>query len=141
MSDRVVFHGQVAEDHKHALLERATIHLAFAQGRLGSIAVTEAAQHGVPTIGYRSSGGLRDSVVDGETGLLVDSKAELISATKPLLIDASSASKLGASAKQRAENYKWRPRERSSRNYFLVLRRRSSPSGNAIHSTVRPTPR
>ncbi|ANE09474.1 glycosyltransferase family 4 protein [Corynebacterium glutamicum] len=107
VSDRVVFHGQVAEDHKHALLERATIHLMPSRKEGWGLAVTEAAQHGVPTIGYRSSGGLRDSVVDGETGMLVDSKAELISATKTLLIDASLRSKLGASAKQRAENYKW----------------------------------
>ena len=107
VSDRVVFHGQVAEDHKHALLERATIHLMPSRKEGWGLAVTEAAQHGVPTIGYRSSGGLRDSVVDGETGMLVDSKAELISATKTLLIDASLRSKLGSSAKQRAENYKW----------------------------------
>ena len=35
------------------------------------LAVIEAAQHGVPTVGYRSSKGLTDSIVDGVTGLLV----------------------------------------------------------------------
>ncbi len=39
------------------------------------LAVVEAAQHGVPTIGYRSSGGLSDSIVDGVTGILVDNHA------------------------------------------------------------------
>ena len=36
------------------------------------LAVTEAAQHGVPTLGYRASGGLTDSIIDGVTGMLVD---------------------------------------------------------------------
>ncbi|BAU97219.1 glycosyl transferase [Corynebacterium suranareeae] len=107
VSDRVIFHGQVAEDHKHALLERATVHLMPSRKEGWGLAVTEAAQHSVPTIGYRNSGGLRDSIVDGETGLLVDSKAELISATKKLLFDAPLRTHLGTRAKERAENYSW----------------------------------
>ena len=35
------------------------------------LAVIEAAQHGVPTVGYRSSAGLTDSIIDGVTGVLV----------------------------------------------------------------------
>ena len=46
------------------------------------LAVTEAAQHGVPTIGYRSSGGLTDSIVDGVTGLLVDDHDEMVVGTR-----------------------------------------------------------
>lgn len=107
VSDRVVFHGQVAEAHKHALLERADIHLMPSRKEGWGLAVTEAAQHGVPTIGYHSSGGLRDSVKDGDTGLLVDTKAELIAATRRLLIDASFRHQLGSNAQQRAENYNW----------------------------------
>ncbi|ALC06913.1 hypothetical protein CDES_12845 [Corynebacterium deserti GIMN1.010] len=107
VSDRVIFHGQVAEDHKHALLERADIHLMPSRKEGWGLAVMEAAQHGVPTIGYRSSGGLRDSIKDGETGVLVETKAQLIAATRNLLIDASLRSSLGTNARLRAQNYSW----------------------------------
>ncbi|AGG67825.1 glycosyltransferase family 4 protein [Corynebacterium callunae] len=107
VSDRVVFHGQVAEDHKHALLERATIHLMPSRKEGWGLAVTEAAQHSVPTIGYRSSGGLRDSIDDDHTGILVDSKAQLIAITKKLLLDAPLRAQLGSAAAQRASTYSW----------------------------------
>lgn len=47
----------------------------------------EAAQHGVPTIGYRSSGGLSDSIVDGVTGMLVDDVDDLVDGLQRLLTD------------------------------------------------------
>lgn len=103
----MVFHGQVAEDHKHALLERATIHLMPSRKEGWGLAVTEAAQHSVPTIGYRSSGGLRDSIDDGHTGILVDSKAQLIAITKKLLLDAPLRAQLGSAAAQHASTYSW----------------------------------
>lgn len=103
----MTFHGQVAEDHKHALLRRATIHLMPSRKEGWGLAVVEAAQHAVPTIGYRSSGGLRDSIIDGQTGVLVDSKAELIAAVRHLLIHAPSRTLLGQQATQRAGSYSW----------------------------------
>lgn len=107
VADRVIFHGQVAEDHKHALLKAAALHLMPSRKEGWGLAVTEAAQHAVPTIGYRSSGGLRDSVTDGVTGVLVDSRAELIAATRRLLGDAPLRRSLGAAAAQRAAHYSW----------------------------------
>ena len=64
----VVFHGHVSEPYKHALLERAELHLLPSRKEGWGIAVIEAAQHGVPTIGYRGSSGLQESVDDGHTG-------------------------------------------------------------------------
>ena len=66
------------------------------------IAVIEAAQHGVPTVGYRGAGGVNDSIVDGETGLLVDSQAEFVQAVEQLLLDAPLRRRLGAAAQARA---------------------------------------
>ena len=54
----------------------AWVHVLPSRKEGWGLAVTEAAQHAVPTIGYRCSGGLTDSIVDGVTGLLVDDHDE-----------------------------------------------------------------
>ena len=69
--EKVVFHGHVSEEYKHALLERAAVHLLPSRKEGWGIAVVEAAQHGVPTVAFTSAGGVRDSIVDGVTGRLV----------------------------------------------------------------------
>ena len=72
ISDAVTFHGHVDDVTKHQVLQRSWVHVLPSRKEGWGLAVTEAAQHAVPTIGYRSSGGLTDSIVDGVTGLLVD---------------------------------------------------------------------
>ncbi len=54
------------------MLQRSWVHVLPSRKEGWGLAVVEAAQHGVPTIGYRASGGLTDSIVDGVTGMLVD---------------------------------------------------------------------
>jgi len=71
------------------------------------VAVTEAAQHAVPTIGYRSSGGLTDSIVDGVTGLLVDDHEELVGDLERLLTDDVLRDQLGAKAQARSGEFSW----------------------------------
>ncbi|MDY5785637.1 glycosyltransferase family 4 protein [Corynebacterium sp.] len=116
---KVVFHGHVNEAHKHALLARAALHLMPSAKEGWGIAVTEAAQHGVPTIGYREAGGLRDSVRDGVTGRLVDSKGDFVALTRQLLDDAPSRTALGAAAQQWAEGFSW---EETGRRFARLLR-------------------
>ena len=70
VDDLVTFHGQVSEERKHELLSRAWLHVMPSRKEGWGLAVIEAAQHGVPTIGYRSSRGLTDSIIDGVTGVL-----------------------------------------------------------------------
>ncbi|MDY3128360.1 MAG: glycosyltransferase family 4 protein [Corynebacterium sp.] len=105
VSDRVCFHGHVTEDYKHALLARAAVHLMPSRKEGWGIAVMEAAQHGVPTVGY--SFGLRDSVKTGKTGLLIDTKAEFIAATRQLINDPTLRQKLGSNAKAYAADFSW----------------------------------
>ena len=52
----------------------------------------------MPTIGYRSSGGLTDSIVDGVTGLLVDDRDGLVDGLERLLTDRVLREQLGAKA-------------------------------------------
>ena len=72
MLDVVTFHGHVDDATRDRILARAWV-MALPSVKEGwGIAVTEAAAQGTPTIGYRSSGGLEESIVDGVTGWLVD---------------------------------------------------------------------
>ena len=107
IADRVVFHGQVSEEEKHLILARACVHVMPSRKEGWGLAVIEAAQHGVPTVGYRSSAGLRDSVVDGVTGLLADTPAQLVEATTSIVAEPDLRSFLGAEAKTRAETFSW----------------------------------
>ncbi|MGP6175209.1 glycosyltransferase family 4 protein [Corynebacterium sp. A21] len=107
VAHRIHFHGQVTEDYKHALLARAELHLMPSRKEGWGLAVIEAAQHGVPSIGYLSAGGLRDSIKHGDTGLLVNDRAQLITATGQLLEDASRRRALGAAARDLAASYSW----------------------------------
>ncbi|NTS21762.1 glycosyltransferase, partial [Bacteroides fragilis] len=69
-------------DYKHALLALADVHLMPSRKEGWGLAVMEAAQHGVPTVGY--SFGLRDSVIPGQTGVLVDTEKEFVRAVREL---------------------------------------------------------
>ncbi|MFH0411486.1 glycosyltransferase family 4 protein [Corynebacterium sp. L4756] len=105
VGEKVIFHGQVTEDYKHALLARADIHLMPSRKEGWGLAVMEAAQHGVPTIGY--SFGLRDSVINGHTGILVDDEKAFYEATHELIEDVPKRARLGEAAREFALNYSW----------------------------------
>ncbi|MBJ7399495.1 glycosyltransferase family 4 protein [Mycolicibacterium sp.] len=107
ISDAVTFHGHVDDITKHAVMQRSWIHVLPSAKEGWGLAVIEAAQHGVPTIGYRSSGGLNDSVVDGVTGLLVADYDELVRRLEQLLGDRVLRAELGAKAAARSREFSW----------------------------------
>jgi glycosyltransferase involved in cell wall biosynthesis len=107
IAEAVTFHGHVDDDTKHAVVQRSWVHLLPSRKEGWALAVVEAAQHRVPTIGYRSSGGLTDSIVDGVTGLLVDSHAELVDRLAQLLSDPVLRDELGAKAAARSREFSW----------------------------------
>lgn len=108
ISDAVTFHGHVDEHTKHDVLQRCWVHVLPSQKEGWALAVTEAAQHSVPTVGYRSSGGLTDSIVDGVTGLLVDDYDGLVDGVERLLSDQVLREQLGAKAQVRSGEFSWR---------------------------------
>ena len=108
ISDVVTFHGHVDDETKHHVLQRSWVHALPSHKEGWALAVTEAAQHAVPTIGYRSSGGLTDSIVDGVTGLLVDDQAGLIDGLERLLTDQVLRAELGVKAQARSLEFSWR---------------------------------
>jgi glycosyltransferase involved in cell wall biosynthesis len=107
ISDGVTFHGHVDDEAKHHVLQQCWVHVLPSRKEGWGLAVTEAAQHAVPTIGYRSSGGLTDSIVDGVTGLLVDDHAELVDELERLLTDRVLREQLGAKAAIRSGEFSW----------------------------------
>ncbi|MGB3886728.1 glycosyltransferase family 4 protein [Gordonia sp. (in: high G+C Gram-positive bacteria)] len=107
VEDRVRFHGHVSERRKHELLAGADLHLMPSRKEGWGLAVIEAAQHGVPTVGYASSAGLTDSIVDGATGVLVDDVDELAEVAADLAKDAERRRELGAAARARSVQFLW----------------------------------
>ena len=107
ISAAVTFHGHVDDDVKHEVVQRCWVHIMPSRKEGWGLAVIEAAQHAVPTIGYRGSGGLTDSVVDGVTGLLVDGPDDLVGALRRLLADPVLRHELGAKACARSAEFSW----------------------------------
>jgi len=108
ISGAVTFHGHVDDIAKHRVLQQCWVHVLPSRKEGWGLAVTEAGQHSVPTIGYRSSSGLTDSIVDGVTGLLVDDHDELVDHLQRLLTDEVFREQLGAKAQARSGEFSWK---------------------------------
>lgn len=135
ISDAVTFHGHVADDVKHALLQRCWVHVLPSRKEGWGLAVMEAGQHSVPTIGYRSSGGLTDSIVDGVSGLLVDDVDGLIEGLDRLLSDHVLREQLGAKAQARSGEFSWRQSAAAMRAVFEAML-----AGRYVSGVVEPSP-
>lgn len=129
ISDAVTFHGHVDDERKHQVLQRCWAHILPSRKEGWALAVIEAAQHGVPTIGYRSSGGLTDSIVDGVTGLLVDDRDGLVDGLERLLSDHVLREQLGAKAQVRTGEFSWRQSADAMRTVMESVHRRRHISG------------
>ncbi|MGY1605759.1 MULTISPECIES: glycosyltransferase family 4 protein [unclassified Geodermatophilus] len=107
VAHRVEFHGFLGEEAKHAELARAWVHLCPSVKEGWGLVVTEAGAHRTPTVGYRSAGGLTESVLDGRTGLLADDLDGLTAAVERLLDDAPARAAMGAAAARHAAGLDW----------------------------------
>jgi glycosyltransferase involved in cell wall biosynthesis len=102
----VEFLGRVSEEEKHRLLCSAwlLLHPALIEG--WGIVIAEAAIRGTPAIGFDVAG-LRDSVVNGQTGILVRNEGQFASAWASLALDRQRADQMGEVARIRAERLHW----------------------------------
>jgi glycosyltransferase involved in cell wall biosynthesis len=107
VTDRVTFHGYLPDAERDALLDASWLMLVPSVKEGWGIAIMEAAARAVPAIGYRTAGGVTESIVDGETGLLVDDLAELVLRTRELLADSEARLAMGKKARERATNFDW----------------------------------
>jgi glycosyltransferase involved in cell wall biosynthesis len=107
ISDAVTFHGHIDDETKHLVLQQSWVQVLPSRKEGWGLAVTEAGQHSVPTIGYRSSGGLSDSIVDGVTGILANNHDDLVDQLERVLTDHVLREQLGAKAQARSGEFSW----------------------------------
>jgi glycosyltransferase involved in cell wall biosynthesis len=102
----VVFTGRVSEQEKHRLMCSAwlLVHPALIEG--WGIVVAEAAIRGTPVVAFDVPG-LRDSVVHGQTGMLVQTEGQFASEWASLTIDRPRREQLGQAARTRALQLHW----------------------------------
>jgi glycosyltransferase involved in cell wall biosynthesis len=98
--------GRISDEQKWSVLASASLLVHTAQHEGWGLAVMEAAAVGVPTLAFDVPG-VRDAVVDGETGLLVGSEDELVSGWMELARDSELRARLGSAAGERARSYDW----------------------------------
>ena len=105
--ETVVFHGHVEEDRKQAIYEHCWV-MALPSLKEGwGLVIGEAGQHGTPTVAYRSAGGTAESIVDDESGLLVDTQAEFTDALRRVLTDDDLRARLADGARSMTERFTW----------------------------------
>lgn len=106
LRDRVVLHGFVDEDDKAELYGRAWVSLTASSAEGWCLTVMEAAACGTPSAAL-AVGGLPESIVDEETGLLAHEPAELAEKVSALVADPARRDELGEAARARARGFTW----------------------------------
>ncbi|CAM3250154.1 glycosyltransferase family 4 protein [Nocardioides dubius] len=107
VSHLVQFHGQVGDAERDALLAGAWVHLMPSVKEGWGRVVVDAALQATPSVAYRAAGGVRESIEDGVTGLLVDDLDALTRATADLLADRERCLEMGRAARARAALFDW----------------------------------
>ena len=104
--DGVIFTGRVDEDEKWRLLGSAwaLIHPAHHEG--WGIVIIEAGSVGTPALGFAVPG-VRDAIVDGQTGILVHSESDLARQWIALVNDCSLRNRLSEGARRYASGFRW----------------------------------
>lgn len=108
VADGVDFLGFIDEERKRELFSRSWVHVLASPKEGWGIANMEAAASGTPTVASDAPG-LRESVLDGETGFLVPhgDVSALSGAIRRILDDPSLRDRLGHRARRFAEGFSW----------------------------------
>jgi glycosyltransferase involved in cell wall biosynthesis len=107
VTDRVRFHGFVDEHTKRTLLSRAWVVLMPSHKEGWGLTIVEAGLHGTPSVAFSFAGGVTESIVDDETGLLADDVAQMSAQVAELLTDAPLRRKYGDNARRHAQSFSW----------------------------------
>ncbi|MCW4020877.1 MAG: glycosyltransferase family 4 protein [Candidatus Bathyarchaeota archaeon] len=108
LEDTARFYGEVTEDEKIRLFQQAWVYVTASRREGWGITVLEAAACGTATVAYDTAG-LRDAVIDGETGLLasygnIDAFAQSVIT---LLKDGQLRRRLSQKAAERSKEFSW----------------------------------
>jgi glycosyltransferase involved in cell wall biosynthesis len=104
--DGVEFAGWVDEEEKWHLLAQAwaLVHPSHHEG--WGIVIIEAAAAGAPSIGFRVPG-VQDAIVDGGTGILVDSEVELVEQWIRMTKDGELRERMSLAGRRHARSFAW----------------------------------
>ena len=130
VADRTVFHGWLDERDKHEILARGWAHLCPSVQEGWGQVVMEAAAHGVPSVAYRSAGGVCESILDCRTGLLADDPDEFIAGVDMLLCCRHLREAMGEQGVVHARSYDWQ----SSVDTFAQVLAAQLPAPGYSHS-------
>ncbi|MBC9724162.1 glycosyltransferase family 4 protein [Streptomyces sp. TRM68367] len=112
----VEFTGHVPEAEKHRLLCAAWLLLHPSAVEGWGLVVTEAAARETPAVAFDVPG-LRDSVVDGETGILARGESSFAAAWCTLALSGHRRELMGKAARDRAAGFRW---DRTVRQFRAV---------------------
>jgi glycosyltransferase involved in cell wall biosynthesis len=125
--DAVRLTGAVSEDHKVRLLQEADVLVACSVREGWGLTTTEAARLGTPAVTYDVPG-LRDSVINGETGLLTEASPEaLAGGIGRLLADSRLYNALRRAAWERWQDVSW---DRTAESFERTLLSAASRDGS-----------
>lgn len=143
LGDAVTLHGFLDDDALTAVLDRAAINVCASDAEGWGQAVITAAAHGVPTLA-RDVPGLRDSVRDGVTGVLVpdsatadDVRRRLATALGGMLVLAASAAERDRSAaacRAWAGSFDWSHLRAAARDHVATALSGSASARPGHHS-------
>ncbi|MFJ4537975.1 glycosyltransferase family 4 protein [Streptomyces tibetensis] len=112
----VEFTGYVTEAEKHRLLCAAWLLLHPSAVEGWGLVVTEAAARETPSVAFDVPG-LKDSVVDGETGVLARGESSFAAAWCALALSGRQRELMGKAARERAAQFRW---DRTVRQFRAV---------------------
>ncbi|HEU0018903.1 MAG TPA: glycosyltransferase [Thermoleophilaceae bacterium] len=106
LGDRVRLHGHVDERGKQELLTSAWVNVTASSNEGWCLTVMEAAACGTPSVAI-AEGGLRESIVHEQTGLLAEQPEQLGDAIARIVGDDELRARLGERARARADEFSW----------------------------------
>src|SRR4051812_10271799 len=133
LADRVRFHGFVEEQRKADLYASAWLSLTASSAEGWCLTVMEAAACATPSAAL-AVGGLRESIVDGETGLLAATPEELTDEVRALVADPAQRDRLGEAAQARARGFTW---DNTAAANLRVLERAASTPRTSLRQQLR----
>ncbi|HEX8119883.1 MAG TPA: glycosyltransferase [Solirubrobacteraceae bacterium] len=133
LHDRVTLHGFVEEEDKAELYGRAWVSLTASSAEGWCLTVMEAAACGTPSAALRV-GGLAESIVDEQTGVLAETPEELAVKVRDLVRDPERRERLGETAEARARGFTW---DRTARENLAVLERAADEPATTLAAGLR----
>jgi glycosyltransferase involved in cell wall biosynthesis/O-antigen/teichoic acid export membrane protein len=106
LAERVRLHGHVSEELKRELYASSWVNLTASSAEGWCLTVMEAAAARTPSAAL-AVGGLPESIVDGQTGVLADTPDELAHEVAALVADDDRRDELAENAQARARGFTW----------------------------------